>query len=1584
MGTVAAVNDPGHDTLYVLKIGDNMTGSLNLTGSLTASSLRTASLIYGSYLDIWANGTLQTVTSRPALQAPNANSLYIDSTQNIYIATMGGTTGTVQFGPPGAGNTLIVNVSGNLLQQNIPVCLANGTNCLSGNNTGNITSINAGNGITVTNPNGPATTVAVNPGSGLAISSSQLVVDNATVCRSTGAGCPAGTSLTGSGAAGNITYWTNGTSLASTPIYLSSGNVGIGTTGANSKFDIQLASGKHFMVDDNNDGAIVTTSTVNLVNDTIGMVAGHNYVGTGVKFFGNSHATLPGETVFINNGSESMRIVTNGNVGIGTTTPGSVFEVTTNNENNGVIISDTGDSNRNTLRLMSPAGSKDYARIFAYKYGTGAGPKNLALNEFGGNVGIGTTTPATKLDVLNNFRVSGSSSDIWPSSGKGMEFVWNAVGSAGYGANGVGWIQAYNRDNSTFGDLSISANNTRFVSLGSESMRITGAGNVGIGTTAPNQKLDVNGSLNVSGSGILYAPQICLAGNCQTSWPAGGGAGGGWMNTSTVVSLANIANNISANTFFVDNTNGRVGIGTAAPNVPLHIYNSGVGELLRLQTAGANSYARIWYQTDAAYSWNVGFRNDTSPSRFAFENNYTGAWTQPFVITGTGNVGIGTTAPQAALHVAVTTGAVNEYITSGNASGVPALWLANNYSSTPNYGGMGLSTDNSLRFSTTGSFTNAGITLLPSGNVGIGTTAPTAKLQVVGVADGQIYLQPNPAANSQPIIAARVASGGYLGFAVRATVDPRALTDGAYADVRMVINSLGNVGIGTTGPGYKLDVAGLGPYSRVYNTNSGGYATGQIISGFNGGATERGFSTWFYDYASPYQNTLAYSANVVLGTAVNSIAFGQSSGANGASDTNYNPWMIIKSGNVGIGTTGPTNGKLVVSQGGGIPDLEISSSTVADTYGVGIRASGGSNANALRLMSAGGLVQLYDNSNTYTLNIYSGSTLGTSLTASGNSYFNGGNVGIGTTGPGAKLDVGTPPTSGSSVGSNTMARFSVPGDSLANVMIERGGVANPQGLYFGVNHASLYSEIQSSQSSVGVDALVLQRSGGNVGIGTTNPGGGVGASTGPYLHVSGGQAGSEPGLMLGNVLTNITGNRGRIDFAGTSNNGNPKAVASVIGKIESTGTNTVAGALTFETRNGDGTDAGERMRITSAGYVGIGTTNPGVTTGEKLTVVAGSGQTWATSFTTNDFNSGTNTGSAVLTGFGAASGSTYSRIQAANAGYSVNANLVLEPNGGNVGIGTTGPNAKLDVNGTVLIANGDYGSGGNLRFYNTTGSPDAGIYEPNSNILYFNSGVAGEMHFRNGSLADNMVIKNNNVGIGTTGPNAKLDVNGTVLIANGDYGSGGNLRFYNTTGSPDAGIYEPNSNILYFNSGVAGEMHFRNGSLADNMVIKNNNVGIGTTPGQTLEVNGVIRVDRLTAASATAVCRDANNDLSTCSSSRKFKTNITYLTAADYEKILNDITNTKVATFTYKTDHPNMTRYGIIAEEAPKPLQYIDENGNNNIDFYSVQTGYTWAGITAVHRENQALKTRVDTLETENHALKAAICRLSPSDPVCS
>jgi hypothetical protein len=168
-------------------------------------------------------------------------------------------------------------------------------------------------------------------------------------------------------------------------------------------------------------------------------------------------------------------------------------------------------------------------------------------------------------------------------------------------------------------------------------------------------------------------------------------------------------------------------------------------------------------------------------------------------------------------------------------------------------------------------------------------------------------------------------------------------------------------------------------------------------------------------------------------------------------------------------------------------------------------------------------------------------------------------------------------------------------------------------------------------------------------------------------------------------------------------------------------------------------------------------------------------------------------------------------------------------------------------------------------------------------------------------------------------------------------------------------------------------------------ILNNGNVGIGTTsPSATLDVNGGIRVATLTAASATAVCRDAGNNLSTCSSSRKFKSNITYLTGPDYASILEQIRNTSVAHFTYKTDHPDMVRYGIIAEESPHALQYIDEHNNTNIDFYSVQTGYTWAGIKALDLQQQELNTtqhdqqaRIDALNTTDESLTRQVATLT-------
>jgi hypothetical protein len=134
----SAVNDPGHDSLYVLLTGDsNIIGSLNITSNLTANSIRAASLIYGDQLDIRANGTIMSATNRPAIQA-DGNYLYLDSRTDLYINTRGGTINTVQVGPT-SGSSLTFNVSGTIMQQNVNVCLQNGSNCPSSMSGANVT-----------------------------------------------------------------------------------------------------------------------------------------------------------------------------------------------------------------------------------------------------------------------------------------------------------------------------------------------------------------------------------------------------------------------------------------------------------------------------------------------------------------------------------------------------------------------------------------------------------------------------------------------------------------------------------------------------------------------------------------------------------------------------------------------------------------------------------------------------------------------------------------------------------------------------------------------------------------------------------------------------------------------------------------------------------------------------------------------------------------------------------------------------------------------------------------------------------------------------------------------------------------------------------------------------------------------------------------------------------------------------------------------------------------------------------------------------------------------------------------------------
>ena len=99
-----------------------------------------------------------------------------------------------------------------------------------------------------------------------------------------------------------------------------------------------------------------------------------------------------------------------------------------------------------------------------------------------------------------------------------------------------------------------------------------------------------------------------------------------------------------------------------------------------------------------------------------------------------------------------------------------------------------------------------------------------------------------------------------------------------------------------------------------------------------------------------------------------------------------------------------------------------------------------------------------------------------------------GKVGIGTASPDTRLSVlaagATFPTT-YNIGDT--ATFVTATDSFTNIALVKGGIANPQGLHFGVNQTSLFSEIQASRDGVATNTLVLNRQGGNVGIGTAAP-----------------------------------------------------------------------------------------------------------------------------------------------------------------------------------------------------------------------------------------------------------------------------------------------------------------------------------------------------------------------------------------------------------------------------------------------------------------------------------------------------------------
>src|SRR3989339_399262 len=179
-----------------------------------------------------------------------------------------------------------------------------------------------------------------------------------------------------------------------------------------------------------------------------------------------------------------------------------------------------------------------------------------------GYVGIGTITPNATLHIVKP-GVSGDNVTIIHSGGGANDLM--LIGNSGYPY--AVFSEANTNDP---GNLQLKYVGVTTISLLANGNTYFNNGNVGIGTTTPQQKLHVNGSILANGT-INATTDVCIQGGaCLSSVSA---SAGGWTKTGTQVALTTATDNVSIGStdFFVDNSKGYVGIGTTAPKKELDI-----------------------------------------------------------------------------------------------------------------------------------------------------------------------------------------------------------------------------------------------------------------------------------------------------------------------------------------------------------------------------------------------------------------------------------------------------------------------------------------------------------------------------------------------------------------------------------------------------------------------------------------------------------------------------------------------------------------------------------------------------------------------------------------------------------------------------------------------------------------------------------------------------------------------------------------------------------------------------------------------------------------------------------------------------
>ena len=459
---------------------------------------------------------------------------------------------------------------------------------------------------------------------------------------------------------------------------------------------------------------------------------------------------------------------------------------------NSYVLSNTGSLvlRSDSFRVLNTANSEQILH----------GDANGAVTAYYDNA-VKLATTSTGIDVTGTVLADGLTVDGGANSE--LRIDTDAAGYLQVGQFTNGAFIGTSSTNATYGKLRLGAGTKRFVDVDTSGdisfYEDTGttakffwdasAESLGIGTSSPSAQLELSSAtdysgLKVSGTNhkLIAIETTTSARQVLTSYKSGSHEYSLGLGSSDEFSLYD--NTSSTERLRIDSS-GNVGIGTSSPSATLEV--SGTAKAQNFYLGGAGGAAGVAGYSDGSSLITMFSGTHGTPNILTLKT----ATVERMRIDSSGNVGIGTTSPNnySANHKSITL----------NAPTTPLLDLEVNGTRTGSFVADSAKVDLNAVTSVPLRFLTADTERMridSSGNVGIGTSSPATALELEGVGNATNITLDNTTASTGRSYSIRSGNTGKLDF-----------YDNDATTARLVIDSSGNVGIGTSSPTGSLSVS---------------------------------------------------------------------------------------------------------------------------------------------------------------------------------------------------------------------------------------------------------------------------------------------------------------------------------------------------------------------------------------------------------------------------------------------------------------------------------------------------------------------------------------------------------------------------------------------------------------------------------------------------------------------------------------------------------------------------------------------------------------------------------------------------------